>query len=53
MMAYEGGIGQKYPQNQSIGGEPQVEGKFDFQMINDELKEQIEECVDIFVKYKG
>ncbi len=38
--------------NNPIGGEPELEEKFDFKMINEELKEEIEECFDIFDKDK-
>ena len=37
------------PLNQA---EPEVEEKFDFKMISEELKEEIEECFDIFDKDK-
>lgn len=40
------------PLNQPLGGEPEIEEKFDFKMISEELKEEIEECFDIFDKDK-
>jgi hypothetical protein len=38
--------------NNPIGGEPELEEKLDFKMITEELKEEIEECFDIFDKDK-
>ena len=51
-MADEGEQEQRQPLNQPIGGEPEIEEKFDFKMISEELKEEIEECFDIFDKDK-
>ena len=51
-MADEGAAVEAPPLHQPIGGEPEVEEKFDFKMISEELKEEIEECFDIFDKDK-
>lgn len=36
----------------AMGGDIEVEDKYDFKMLTEEIKEEIEECFDIFDKDK-
>ena len=41
--------------NPNVAGhqeQPEVEDKYEFKMLNDEIKDEIEECFDIFDKDK-
>jgi Ca2+-binding EF-hand superfamily protein len=45
-------IAEANPGGTGMGGDMEVEDKYEFKMLTEEIKEEIEECFDIFDKDK-